>query len=231
MAVALVQTAQFAGTANNTSATFTLASAPTVGNLLIFIATFGANDGPAVTPSGWTSQAQYTTANTGYNESVSVYSRIVQSGDGTSWTLAYDTVADNANAGFLLEVSGQASTGYFNKIATGGASGTPSPFTTASVTPTVTGCLAIAAFGNSGSGGTNTATFSSGWVQDQYANASYQPGWLSHRSALTTDTTTAITDSITSMNGGGNNSASVIMLIAPSGGAPATPTNLFFTMF
>lgn len=226
MAVSLVQTAKYTGTAAQTNMTFTLGAAPTVGNLLIFIACFYTGDDPVKTPAGWTLQHNYEPNQAG----VAVFYRIVQSGDGTSWNLNVMTAADQ-NSGFLLEVSGQASTLFFNQLANSTAAGTPSSLTSASVTPSVLNCLAVAAFINTGSGGTDTSTFSSGWVKDQAAESSFQPAWLSHRTALTSDTTTAINTTISSMNGGGLDASSVIFLIAPAGGGPAPNTGQFFPFF
>ncbi len=224
MAVSLVQSAQYAGTAATTTMVFTLGSTPTVGNLLIFIAEWYDGDGPLVTPSGWTKQHDYQPIGIG----VAVFYRIVQSGDGTSWTLTYDTTADQ-NSGFMLEVSGQGST-PFNQIVDSYSSSTPTSLTSGSATPTVLNCLAIAAFVNNGSGSTDTSTITSGWTKKQYANATYQPSWLFTRNALTSDTTTAINATISSMNGGGTNAIGTTILIAPASGA-APNAGQFFPFF
>jgi hypothetical protein len=218
MAVSLVQSAQYAGTSATTTMVFTLGSTPTVGNLLIFIAEWYDGDGPLVTPSGWTKQHDYQPIGVG----VAIFYRIVQSGDGTSWTLTYDTTADQ-NSGFLLEVSGQASSSFFNQVVDAYSNATPTSLASGAATPSVLSCLAIAAFVNNGSSSTDTSTITTGWTKRQYANASFQPSWLFTRNALTSDTTTAISATISSMNGGGVNAIGTTILIAPSGGT--TPTN------
>jgi hypothetical protein len=215
MAVALVQTAKYTGTASQTNMTFTLGSTPTVGNLLLFIPCYYTGDDPVLTPSGWTLQGTNYEPN---QAGVSVFTRIVQSGDGTSWNLNVMSSADQ-NSGFLLEVSGQASTSFINKQGNSTAAGTPSSLASASVTPSVLNCLAIAAFLNTGSGGTDAATFSAGWTKEQAAESTFQPAWLASRNALTSDTTTAISTTISSMNGGGLDASSVILLIAPGSSA------------
>jgi hypothetical protein len=77
-----------------------------------------------------------------------------------------------------------------------------------------------------GGGSTDTSTITSGWTKQQYANASFQPSWLFTRNALTSDTTTAINATISSMNGGGVNAIGTTILIAPASGAAPKTHNL-----
>ncbi len=224
MAVALVQTAKYTGTVAQTNMTFTLGQAPVVGNKLFLIICFYTGDDPVVTPSGWTLEHNYEPNSAG----VTVFSRTVQSGDGTSWNLTVLSQADQ-NSGFLVEVSGQATISYINQLANSTSTSTPSSLATGNVTPSVLNCLAIAAWVNDGSGGTDSATVSSGWTKDQAAESSFQPAWLAHRNSLTSDTTTAINCTISSMNGGGADASTVIFLVAPAAVSSSSPAGAVLT--
>lgn len=213
----IVQVAKYTGTSAQTNMTFTLNQAPVVGNLLIFIALFYTGDDPVLTPSGWTLKQNYEPNQAG----VAVFYRTVQSGDGTSWNLTPLSVADQ-NSGFMLEISGMDSTTPFNQLANSTATGTPTSLASGSVTPSVVSTLAISAFVNDGSSGTDTATFSAGWQKAGYANSTFQPAWLASKKILTLDTSTAVSNTISSMNGGGANASSVIFLIAPPSGSTTT---------
>ena len=220
----VVQLAAYAGTAATTTMVFTLPSTPIIGNLLVFIANWAPADAPRVTPTGWTLYNDYEP--TGI--ATSVYWRTVQSGDTTSWTLTYDTTADQ-NSGFMLEIAG-ANTGAsaFNGLNHSYLTTTPTTITTGTQTPTVLNCLAIANFVNNGSGGTDSSTITSGWKKHSYAAASFQPSWIFTKTALTSDTTTGITATISSMTGGGVDAIGSVILIDPFvAGGTTSPHNLF----
>lgn len=76
----LVQTAS--GVGSDATATATFGSTPTVGNLMV--AHYFTRATTATPPAGWTQAVQ--SFNATENDSVNVYYRIVQSGDGTGYT-------------------------------------------------------------------------------------------------------------------------------------------------
>lgn len=223
--VQIVQTAQYAGASSLTTEAFTLPHTPTVGNLLIFIATWWTGDGPLVTPSGWNLFSDYEPTNKG---GVAVFWRTVQSGDTASWTLTYDTVSDE-NSGFMLEIAGAVGgSPSFNQLANSTNASAATSLATGSVTPSVLNCLAIAVFVSVAAGGSDGTSISAGWTKMQAAESSFQPGWLFGKNALTADTITAISTTISGMPSADPSSA--IILIGPTAAAGGTPTDLFFAV-
>lgn len=230
MSAAIVQSASHSdGSGSSTSVAITLGAAPTVGNLLLYFGSFDLNKTYVGTTSGWT--AIGTNPYTNGRAAMSVMYRIVQSGDTASWTFPQITTADT-ESGALVEVSGQAVSSFINGFIKAGSSVAVTANTGGSVTPTVLNCLAIGYFAeDTGAGGTQAtdiATVTSGWSFDQRPYPDFHPGWLVHKTALTADTTTAITATVSSTSSSAN--SSIIVLIAPASGAPSN-TGAFFRLF
>lgn len=226
MALAVVQHTQYSsGSGTSRSATFTLATTPTVGNLLIAGVSFYTGVDPILTPTGWTlvdNNETDTTAGCVY------FSRVVQAGDTTTFTLTNVTTGTDSMGGALYEITGQATTGTINAHVQAHNSTATTTAVTASATPTVVGTLAIA-ITSPDSGGTFTPTASSGWVVDEKAAPSFHSLVAAHRTALTSDTTTAITNTFSGLPSSVN--VSTLLLIAPSGGAAPANTGQFFSFF
>lgn len=206
MSVALVQSTKYTGTAAQTNMTFTLGSPPTVGNLLVVGVMYYTGDNPFITPSGWTLQNKTESGQCG----IAVLYRVVQSGDSTSWNLTVLTVADQ-NSGVMFEVSGQASAGFFNQLANHTNTTSTTSNVSSSITPSVIGCLAVSLTMTIGS--LSSPAITSGWTFAQTVSSTFQPALLATRTALTSDTTTAITNTVTGLSSAQN--ATTIFLIAP----------------
>lgn len=90
---------------------------------------------------------------------------------------------------------------------------------TASVTPSVLNCLALAAT-TFGANGDTLSSVSGGWTADASDASTYHGTFAAHRNALTTDTSTAISNTFTV--GTSTQAVTEILLIAPSpGGSPS----------
>lgn len=214
----IVQSASHSdGSGTSTSVPITLGTTPTVGNLLIYFGSFDFNKTYVGNPSGWT--PIITNPYTNARAAMSAVYRIVQAGDGTSWTMPQITTADT-ESGIMYEIGGQATSSFFNATATAGSASTVTSDASASVTPSVVGCLALAFFAlDTAAGGTqatDTATITSGWAFDQRPYSDFHASWGTHRSLLTTNTTTAISATISPTSSSTN--SSIILLIAPAGG-------------
>ena len=113
MAVAHVQFASQVNTTTSTSVTVTLGSAPTVGNVLVFIASVDYFDDPIdfEPPTGFTkldptynfAVGNEVSAGAFYGGFAAWY-RVVESGDGTSYT--FNSTSNRYLAGAIVEVSG-----------------------------------------------------------------------------------------------------------------------------
>lgn len=212
MAVAIVQSAADTSVATNTDpCTPVLGVSPTTGNLMPSgLGYFVAGAGPPITPSGWT------VINNPENGDVGLvtYYRVVQGGDGTSWPFA--TTGDDIGAAAMAELSGQAAVGFIDQQSTASNSGTT--HTTATVTPSVIGCQALAFMspdaGTGVGGGADGATVSAGWTIIQRPYPDYHPVYLAKRDALTTDTVTGISVTFSNIHNVDNTSS--IILIAPA---------------
>lgn len=207
MAVAYVQSAKYTGTAAQTNMTFTLGTTPVVGNLLVLVIMYFTGDNPVITPSGWTLQHQDEAGQCG----ITVFKRVVQAGDTTSWNVTVLTVADQ-NSGAMVEVSGQDTVAPFNQLLNHTNTVASTSNVSASVTPSVLSCLALSFTLTIGS--MTAPAITAGWTAfDQNIASTFQPAVTSHKTALTADTTTAITNTVTGMSSAQN--ATTIMLMAP----------------
>jgi hypothetical protein len=204
---------------SRTTVPFVLDTAPAVGNILVaFVGCYGAR---TVTKAAGT-WASVDTQTSSVDEQT-LWWHQVTGGDGTSWTFTVSGGADYTS-GVMYEVSGADLTTPVNaEDHTLLANTTNNTATTAAVTPSVLGCLALATWVMD----TNTAVYSGvsgGWTE-QFSGLS--SGWRSilsaSRDALTSDTTTAISTTWTITGGGaGNPGVTMILLVAPAAAATAT---------
>lgn len=180
MSVTKVQGVAYAGTVAQTNMTFTLSTNPIVGNVLIVSVLYYTGDSPFLVPVGWVLQRKDESGQVG----IAIISRIVQTGDGTSWNLTVLSVADQ-NSGFMYEFSGCAGA-FIN--ASGNFINTTSQTTNvgASVTPRVMNCLAIS-FGVTIGSTVTGASVSAGWNIDLSAASTFQPAIAIIRTSLTID--------------------------------------------
>lgn len=195
------------GAGSVSSASFTLASTPIVGNILIAAMSFYTGVDPVLTPSGWTliqNNEDDTTAG------VVCFSRVVQAGDGKTWTLTFLTGSDSVGAA-LYEISGQTSVGVINQKSNSHNSSSATSLATATVTPSVLNCLALA-FESSDSG-SGTASVGAGWTKDFDENPSFHAFHCASRNSLTSDTSTGINVTFSSL--GNSVQVAIIILIAP----------------
>ena len=195
------------------SAAFTLTGSPAAGNILVaFIGWNEPGGAPIVTPSGTWTQVFY--INGGSNDSLSCYWYLVKAGDGTSWTFTdgYDDMS-----GAMYEITGQASSPV-NGSNTSTFSSPGSSVASASVTPSVTGCLPLA--GMTDDSATVSGVSTSGWTLKNETGAYH--GSAGAYGPLTTDTVTAISCTFT-YTSTGTAGATGTVLIAPGGNIPGPP--------
>lgn len=218
MAVAIVQhgASSTVGQPSDT-ATVTLSSTPSSGNLLVAgVGYFVAGVAPPITPAGWTELNKYEPTDAG----IVTYYKVAGGSESTSY--AFTTTGSDYMAAAMYEVSGQhASAPFTPSVVNANNSGTS--HTTGSITPTTLSCLALTFLSpdEGAISGSDVATVSAGWTINRRVFTDFHPMYAASRNALTTDTTTAINTTFSSLAGGGPNS-SVIMLIAPAAAAATT---------
>jgi hypothetical protein len=224
MAVAIVQSAVDTTAASNADpATVVFGATPTVGNLLIISFAYFDPVGPPSPPAGFTEIRKMEPTGC----ALVTYSRVVQGGDGTSY--AFQTVGDDYASVIGYETSGQATVSFINQENTANNSATT--HTTATVTPSVAGCLALAfVSGDEGSnGGADAATISAGWTIDRRGYPNFHALYGAHRDALTSDTVTGINTTVSNLHNSDNTSH--ILLIAPAAvAAGTTPLRMLMGM-
>ncbi|MEO8481087.1 MAG: hypothetical protein ABI634_02685 [Acidobacteriota bacterium] len=189
----------------------TFGGAPTPGNVMVAIISTGdfPSPGTMTPPSGWTTVDDLNQDFVGLH----VYRRVVQSGDGASYTWTYD-VTDNHH-GVLWEVTEADVAAPINAFgkAVSGSSLTLAP----SATPTVDGCLALSVYSNDSGG---ISGVSAGWTLDVNQDVSH-PADAASRNALTSGLSAV---SVTWTQNFGNACGAYIVLIEPAaaaaGGAP-----------
>lgn len=168
-------------------------------------------------PSGWTALVSSAIASSAQN--IFAFYRIVQSGDGTSYTFKQTGATSGFVTAILTEMS--CSTGWSsspvnvsatNTIATTAAS---TNMTSASATPTITNGFAYVAYGYAGVSGTPSQTVASGWTQVESFSevgtaqllVAYNGTELTSTAPVSTTTQLGATTSGTS--------TSIIMVLAP----------------
>lgn len=218
MSISIVQTATNAGSSTSgTTLTVTFSSSPIPGNLLFVCCGSG---GSALTaPSGWT-----TIDNT--SDTSSVYSgtfyRIVQSGDGTSYTFTRSG-SPNYQSIVAWELSGVSTSSPINGHSITTVAPSTTSFSTTAVTPTVTGCFAISAFAQDENAGYVALTsVSSGWANtlNSAPREAYQNTLCASLTSLTT-TLAPISNTFTTAS----NTSGIISLVvfAPNTTVPSGP--------
>ena len=213
MALSIVQSAKN-GPNNATSITVTFGAAVTPGNLIVIgvgVSDYTADrSATASTGSGWSStHAQ--------NASVDlwVFYRLATGSDSTAFSFSISGSTEYVSIiGYEVREASATLNGSSLAYDNTGADN----YVTPSVTPSVTGCLALAFLTTDGDQSINSVT--SGWTLDQSANGIYHPLFAAHRNALTTDTSTAIT--VTFDGTGESDGVGGTLLIAPSGGGGGT---------
>ena len=191
-------------------------STPASGNLLLAVIGYNAGADPFNAPDGtWTQILESNTSHV----AVKMFWRTATGSSGSSFTFT-GSGADAVGC-VLYEIAGQASVAVINGSATNQESSySPS---SGAVTPSVVGCLAIAAISNNNA--EPAGGVSSGWTLDHYtSNGSYHDLQTAVRTAPTSDTSTPISTAFGESSP--VESAQAIVLIAPgSAPPPATPAS------
>lgn len=194
MSLAKVQSAKGVPGAVGTSVAISI-NTPVDGNLLIaFIQASQYQAARTVTPpAGWSTLffVQYSSISLGC-----YYKKA--SGEGTNPTYTFNISGGTEwHSGCMMEIQGQDPAtpinGYGSPPTENASSAT---IQGAAATPTVIGCLALMG-ASEDAGGANTDTIDSGWTIDQSARPTYHATDMGLKTALTTDTTTAIQPTIT----------------------------------
>jgi hypothetical protein len=149
------------------------------------------------------------------NDAIDVWTRFAPAGAGTSYTFGL-SASDEFASGLMYAISGADLVNPINNSSASAfsKSASTSSLATASVTPTVVGCLAISGF-TQDSNGAGTTNSGAGWTEDKTAaSGSGRGGIIAHKDSLTSDTTTAISVTWT-ISSGATEALSVILLIQP----------------
>lgn len=209
--LAVVQSAPAPDTNPSGAVSFTLGLAPVPGNVLFAFCAYsqfaGANT--ITTPSGWTKIDDWTQS----FDSQATFWHVVQQGDGISWSFTV-SVASDATSGVMYEVQ-QANTAapvnqHNHALIASGGTATTGP----SATPSVIGCLALSAV-TMDDQTLSVSSVSTGWRNDQAATGHYHGSYGAHRISLTTDTTTAVSNTWTWGSSAAGPGVSEIVLVAP----------------
>lgn len=208
--LAKVQTTKVEPTATGSSVPFVLSTQPSIGNLLVaFVGTSDySEDRTPTAPDGtWTKFIDQANANV----QLTVWWKVVQSGDGTSYTFPISGTVE-WYSGVLYEIDGADTATPIDQSAVNTGSQT-----TPTVTPTVIGTLALSVLetDDGSTGGITLTGVSSGWTADQTARPSYHTTYAASRDALTTDTTTGIYNVFT-LSGSPTTPVAATVLIKPA---------------
>ncbi len=212
----LVQSAKYqnaSGSVPSSTGTVTLSAGPTVGNILIAAVSVWNSPG-VVTPSGFAFLGKVEITDT----ELDLYYRIVESGDGTSYTITMNS-SDYFSA-VMMEISGAVLTGaQFN---TGSASASTT-MTTGSVTPSITGGLALA-FRAQNTGVVANASYApttpTGYSLVQNAAASYNPLAVFSKDSISTTSS----ESVTLVTNTSGDPAGAILVLMPAAASTQTLT-------
>lgn len=215
--LSIVQSAVVAGTGTQTN-TVTLGSSPTAGNILIVFAMLLSGDNGMNAPDGTWTKLDH--ASSGVGSVLYAWWHPVTSGNGTTYT--FTNGYNEQGAISIYEITGQDSITPINQHAITTYTFNPSSVATPSVTPSVIGTLALSAAAANWGG--TTATVSTGW--GTALRSSDGDLFSSVKNNLTTDTTTAISNTFT-FTGASGYVESETILIAPA----STAVNHGFTRF
>lgn len=203
------------GTSQNATSVSISPPAPTNGNLLLFCVGYypgSPTSRTASPPTGWTQLFDYLASSV----RITIFYKIANSeGSTPTYTSNISGGTDDQGATYY-EIQGQDVIQPFNQAAQvkDNTSGNSTSVPTATETPTILGCLALA-FGTQDTGSANTDTVSSGWTLDQSA----RPGTFhatdeASKNVLTSDLTTGISATFTMPS---SISLGVLLLINPAG--------------
>jgi hypothetical protein len=227
MALSVVQSTGTQHGTTSATVSFTLSSTPAPGNILL--AFIGFNSGSThglftvSPPSGaWTAIDIADNSNT---DGLGSFWYVVQAGDTTSAGPFTATKSPTDwCTGVLFEITGANTVTPVNQhtFTTYGTTTTSQP--TGNVTPSVLGCLAIAAATEDGNS-TTISSVSSGWTAAVSESGDFHETLTATRDALTSDTATAIGNTFTLNKTDGGVAA--VVLIAPAVAVTATPAHAF----
>lgn len=224
MAVAIVRSASNSA-AGSRSISVSMGGTPTNGNLLVFALGYYTGVDPVSTPAGWTLQGLNDPSFAG----LAVFTKVAS---GESSTLTFTNIlagSDDLSAA-IYEISGQAATGFVNQYGATNSSSAGS-ITTASLTPSVASCLALAFASpdETAAAGAQAVTVSSGWTKDHAPWPDYHGLVAAHRNSLTSDTITPITNTFGAFSATTGPKVASALLIAPAtgGGGPAAGGGFF----
>lgn len=187
--LAVVQSAKATGNAV-TSLTVTLPAAPVTGRLLLVFMGLAATSTTPTTPSGtWAHVGGTSSA----HARMDVWTHTVVSGDGTSYSFTSPVASDRISL-VMYEVAGANATTPVNQSSLVSA-GSSASITTPALTPSAVGTLGLSAVVTN-SPPSSTAV-SSGWAIDQNALPLSHATATATRTALTSDTSTAISSTFT----------------------------------
>lgn len=207
MSVAPVQSALYDPNANGTAVAFTLGASPTPGNILLAFTGYSQFGGARTVGSAagtWT-KVDDATKN---NDSLAVWWHLVVNGDGTTWSFPI-TGGSEGVGGVLYEISGSDTVSPINQHSIlGFTSATPA---STGIVPSVLSCLALT--GMTWDASTVCTGVSSGWTLDQSGSQAHHACGAASRNALTSDTSTSITDTMTL--GGSTDGVIAAVLINP----------------
>jgi len=184
-----------------------LPSAPTSGNLMIACIGTGNLNSATASLSGWTA------IDVVGNPSQQTFYRTVQTGDGTTYT--FSTSGSNGLVSAqIIEITGQNPSTPIHMHASAQAV-IGSVISTASLTPSILGCLPLSFFSvaTAASPGSWTKKDST-WTEIQNIVSTTQGSCESQHGQLTTDTVTAITGQVTLANS--RDCEAALILVAPA---------------
>jgi len=210
---------QHATQQSSAGVTFAFPSTPTVGNLVLLIASWGNGSSNTITPPAGLTQIG-STVNNGTTIGAAAWLRTFQAGDTNSYAFTQSGTANFSVVG--VEITGEAATSIINgqSIVTFTSTTTPA---SPSVTPSINGCLAIVFFAANGSSQTYTA--GSGWTVNAHSTNNKSVA-LTSLNTLTSGTSTGITETATIGVAGVGVTGTI--LIAPAGALVASPSTLNF---
>lgn len=193
MALTVVRnTTASSGTSNVSSLTFSFPTTPATNNLLLlFLNTsdYSTNREPSAPDASWT-QIQTRTNST---NQLTVWWKIFQSGDTNSFTFTISGTVEKCS-GVMYEISGHNVASPIHTSSSQTNSNSTS-MTTPSVTPSILGTMVFAGMATNDT--ETCSAVSSGWTLDATVKPSYHASYGAHRNSVTSDTTTAISNTFT----------------------------------
>ncbi len=220
----IVQSTKWEPAVTGTSVPFTLSLQPAVGDLLVaFVGNSDYSlDRTTSAPDGTWTKIQDQTNGTAQ---LTVWWKIVQGGDGTGYTFPISGTVE-WQSGVLYEIQGENSVTPINQ-----SSSNTGTQTSPTVTPSVIGTLALSSMetDDGSAGGLTLSSVSGGWTEDQTARPQYHATYAASRNALTTDTSTGISNTWT-LSGSATSPDAATVLINPSssGSIMSSPINYSF---